>query len=215
MSGDRWQSARRALVDDLRARGIRDERVLGAIGRVRREEFANQDPASYWDMALPIGSGQTISQPFMVAAMTEALAVTPEAKVLDVGTGSGYQAAVLAELCREVWGVERLPHLAETAARRLAGLGYQNVHVVTGDGTLGLPEHAPFDRILGAAALPAIPPPWVEQLAEGGVIVAPVGERYQQMLTIARKEGGRLRTRHELPCVFVPMIGRWGFSDAG
>lgn len=210
---DRWAAARRALVDDLRARGIRDERVLGAIGRVRREEFADHDPASYWDMALPIGSGQTISQPFMVAAMTQALEVTPEARVLDVGTGSGYQAAVLAELCREVWGVERLPNLAETAAWRLAGLGYATVQVITGDGTLGLPEQAPFDRILGAAALPAIPPPWIEQLAEGGTIVAPVGDRWQQMLTIARKEGGRLRERRELPCVFVPMIGRYGFPD--
>ena len=210
---ERWQEERAALVCLLRAAGIRDERVLAALGRVPRHQFVNHDRAAYLDQPLPIASGQTISQPYMVAYMTEALEGDPAAKVLEVGTGSGYQGAILAELYREVWSIERLANLAESARSRLQALGYANLHVVVGDGTLGYPEQAPYDRILGTAALPAIPPPWVEQLAEEGIIVAPVGDRWQQVLVIAHKHQGELDSRRDLPCRFVPMLGRYGFSD--
>jgi len=210
---DRWESERIALVRHLEASGIYDRRVLAALARVPRHLFAGEVADSYEDRALPIGSGQTISQPYMVAYMTQALAPIPESKVLEAGTGSGYQAAVLAELSGQVCSVERLANLAQLARTRLYGLGYGNVQVVVGDGTLGYPEQAPYDRIIGTAALPAIPPPWVEQLAEGGVVVAPVGSHWHQMLAIGRKREGRLELRQELPCIFVPMIGKYGFPD--
>ena len=210
---DRWESERIALVRHLEASGIYDRRVLEALARVPRHLFAGEVAGSYEDRALPIGSGQTISQPYMVAYMTQALAPIPESKVLEAGTGSGYQAAVLAELSGQVCSVERLANLAQLARTRLYGLGYGNVQVVVGDGTLGYPEQAPYDRIIGTAALPAIPPPWVEQLAEGGVVVAPVGSHWHQMLAIGRKREGRLELRQELPCIFVPMIGKYGFPD--
>jgi len=209
----RWLRERLLLVEHLRTEGIHDERVLGALARVPRHEFVEGAEGAYEDRALPISGGQTISQPYMVAYMTQALQPGPTMRVLEVGTGSGYQTAVLAELCAEVWTIERLQELSDRARLRLGSLGYANVHFAVGDGTLGLREQAPFDRILGTAALPAIPPPWEEQLAEGGRIIAPVGERWRQALMLATKVQGRLRQSPDIPCIFVPMIGEYGFKE--
>jgi protein-L-isoaspartate(D-aspartate) O-methyltransferase len=213
---DEFSEARRLMVaSQLRGRGIWDQRVLDAMERVPRHLFVPSGSwAAYDDSPLPIGSGQTISQPYMVAAMTEALALKGEEKVLEIGAGSGYQAAVLAELCRQVYSVERIPELAERAKRVLADLGCDSVEVVVGDGTLGLPEHAPYDGIIVTAATPNLSPPWIEQLAEGGRIVAPVGDRWAQSLVIATKEHGELKQRVSFGCVFVPLIGKYGFQEA-
>ena len=203
------------VATQLRRRGIADGRVLDAMSKVPRHRFLPApDPAAYDDHPLTIGEGQTISQPYMVAVMTQALALRGGEKVLEVGTGSGYQAAVLAELCRQVYSIERIVSLAERARHVLADLGCRNVEIVVGDGTLGLPEHAPYDGIVCTAAAPAIPPPWVEQLAEGGRIVAPIGDRWAQSLVIATKEQGEVKQRYDLGCVFVPLLGRHGFQEA-
>ena len=196
-------------------RGIRDERVIAALASVPREQFVPERLRrhAYADRALPIGSGQTISQPFMVATMLEALALEG-GRVLDVGTGSGYQAALLAELADEVVTIERVPELAEKARLTLAELGYANVHVVIGDGTLGVPERAPYDGIVVAAAAPAVPEALYGQLALGGRIVVPVGSRREQWLEIVERgpEGPeRLRT---VPCRFVPLLGAAGFGGS-
>jgi protein-L-isoaspartate(D-aspartate) O-methyltransferase len=213
---DPFAEARRQMVaTQLRRRGIADGRVLDAMSKVPRHRFLPApDPAAYDDHPLTIGEGQTISQPYMVAVMTQALALRGGEKVLEVGAGSGYQAAVLAELCRQVYSIERIVSLAERARHVLADLGCRNVEIVVGDGTLGLPEHAPYDAIVCTAAAPAIPPPWVEQLAEGGRIVAPIGDRWAQSLVIATKEQGEVKQRHDLGCVFVPLLGRHGFQEA-
>ena len=197
-------------------RGIRDERVLAAIASVPREHFVPERlrRQAYADRALPIGSGQTISQPFMVATMLEALALEG-GRVLDVGTGSGYQAALLAELADEVVTIERVPELAQEARRRLTGMGYVDVHVVVGDGTLGVPERAPYDGIVVAAAAPAVPEALYGQLGQGGRLVVPVGSRREQWLEIVERgpDGPeRLRT---VPCRFVPLLGAAGFSGSG
>jgi len=211
---DDFSEARRRMVaSQMRGRGISDQRVLEAMERVPRHLFVTGGGwAAYDDTPLPIGGGQTISQPYMVAAMTEALALKGEETVLEIGTGSGYQAAVLAELCRQVYSIERIPELADRAKRVLHDLGYENVEVVIDDGTLGLPEHAPYDGIIVTAATPSLPPPWVEQLVEGGRIVAPVGDRWTQSLVIATKERGQLKQRTSFACVFVPLIGKYGFQ---
>jgi len=211
---DDFSEARRRMVaSQMRGRGISDQRVLEAMERVPRHLFVTGGGwAAYDDTPLPIGGGQTISQPYMVAAMTEALALKGEETVLEIGTGSGYQAAVLAELCRQVYSIERIPELADRAKRVLQDLGYENVEVVIDDGTLGLPEHAPYDGIIVTAATPSLPPPWVEQLVEGGRIVAPVGDRWTQSLVIATKERGQLKQRTSFACVFVPLIGKYGFQ---
>ena len=197
-------------------RGIRDERVLAAIASVPREQFVPERlrRQAYADRALPIGSGQTISQPFMVATMLEALALEG-GRVLDVGTGSGYQAALLAALADEVVTIERVPELAQEARRRLTGMGYVNVHVVVGDGTLGVPERAPYDGIVVAAAAPAVPEALYGQLGQGGRLVVPVGSRREQWLEIVEHgpDGPeRLRT---VPCRFVPLLGAAGFGGSG
>jgi len=208
------EARQRMVATQLRGRGISDERVLQAMAKVPRHLFVPGGAyAAYDDTPLAIGCGQTISQPYMVAAMTEALALQGHEKVLEVGTGSGYQAAVLAELCREVYSVERITGLAERAQRILSDLGYRKVEVVVGDGTLGLPEHAPYDGIIVTAATPSLPPPWGEQLAEGGRIVAPVGDRWSQSLTIATKQAGEIKQRSSFGCVFVPLIGKYGFQE--
>jgi protein-L-isoaspartate(D-aspartate) O-methyltransferase len=170
-------------------RGIRDKRVLDAMMRVPRHLFI-EGPArssAYDDMALAIGDGQTISQPYMVAVMTELLELAGSERVLEIGTGSGYQAAVLSELSREVYTVERIPTLADQAALRLRSLSYDNVHVKAGDGTLGWPEKAPFDRIIITAASPGVPEPLLGQLGENGILVIPVGSRHSQQLLRLRK----------------------------
>ena len=198
----------------LVARGIKDERVLAAMRKVPRHLFMPEPVryAAYDDMAMSIGEGQTISQPYMVAIMTEALDLTGTEKVLEIGTGSGYQAAILAELAAEVFTVERIPILAEKAQLKLEELGYKNVHVVVGDGSLGLGGQAPFDRIIITAAAPEVPMPFVGQLKEGGVVVAPVGERYSQQLLKARKVNGRLVEELSILCAFVPLIGEHGWK---
>lgn len=213
---DEFFEARQQMVEtQLRRRGICDESVLAAMAKVPRHRFVpGSDRSAYDDCPLPIGEGQTISQPYMVAAMTEALAPGGGDKVLEVGAGSGYQAAVLAGLCRQVYSMERIAELAERAQRVLNELGYHNVEVVVGDGTLGLPEHAPYDGIIVTAATPSLPHPWIEQLAEGGRIVAPVGDRWAQSLVIVAKERGELKRRTGCACVFVPLIGKYGFQEA-
>ena len=199
----------------LRARDISDERVLEAMERVPRELFVPDDERrrAYADAALPIGHGQTISQPYMVARIAEALTVRPGERVLDVGTGSGYQAAVLAELGAEVVTIERIPELAESARASLAAAGYPQVDVRVGDGTLGLPELAPFDAIAVAAAAPAFPQTLYEQLRPRGRLVVPVGgERVQRLEVIVRSPEGPAVV-HSVPCRFVPLLGQEGFAD--
>jgi len=199
----------------LRDRGIKDERVLAAMAQVPRHRFVSdmRGESAYGDYPMPIGAGQTISQPYMVAIMTECLALKGDEKVLEIGTGSGYQAAVLAECAREVCSVERIPALADAARAALQELGYSNVHVVVGDGTLGWPEQAPYDAILVAAGAPHIAQAWRDQLAEGGRMAVPVGDRYAQTLIAGFKRGDRLEERGVCGCVFVPLIGEQGWEE--
>jgi protein-L-isoaspartate(D-aspartate) O-methyltransferase len=199
----------------LRGRDIVDERVLRAMAAVPREQFVDERERrrAYDDAALPIGEGQTISQPYMVARICEALALRGDEKVLDVGTGSGYQAAVLAQLAREVHTIERLPQLADRARERLDAAGYENVHVHVGDGTLGLPELAPFDAIAIAAAAPGIPQTLYEQLEPRGRLVGPVGGGRGQRLEVAVRSPEGPAVVHSVPCRFVPLIGAEGFGE--
>lgn len=199
----------------LRKRGIKDERVLHAMGIVPRHEFVPPQlrAVAYSDEPLGIGGGQTISQPYIVASMSAALRLTGSEKVLEVGTGSGYQAAVLSLLAREVCTIEFRTELAKSASERLHLLGFQNVHVHSGDGTLGLKELAPFDAILVAAAAPGLPEPLLEQLGDGGRMIVPIGPgEHQQLLLVTRHGKNYLSERRE-PCRFVPLIGRHGWKD--
>jgi protein-L-isoaspartate(D-aspartate) O-methyltransferase len=202
------------MVDDqLRRRDIVDQRVLDAMERVPRELFVpdGERRRAYDDAALPIGYGQTISQPYMVARICEVLGLRGDERVLDVGSGSGYQAAVLAELAGEVFTIERIPELAEQARANLAAAGYENVSVRVGDGTLGLPEHAPFDAIAVAAAAPGLPPQLYDQLEARGRLAVPVGGRGGQRLElIVRSPEGPAVVR-SVPCRFVPLVGEGGF----
>jgi len=233
---------RHSMVDDqLRHRHITDRRVLAAMGKIPRHLFVppGQRHVAYEDGPLPIGSGQTISQPYMVARMTELLRLTPTDRVLEIGTGSGYQAAVLAELAGDVWSVERHVELAEQAKARLAELGYHNVLVIAGDGSMGLPEHAPYDAIIVTAAAPFVPDCLKEQLAVGGRMVIPVASGLHQDLQLIervacahdkvagsegdeatgsggasgseRPAGPCFRETSILACVFVPLIGEQGY----
>lgn len=204
----------RMVEEQLRTRGIRDERLLAAMAKVPRERFiASEDAANaYGDYPLPIGAGQTISQPYIVAAMVEALEPRPEDRVLEVGTGTGYEAAILCELVAEVWTVERHLELADKARQVLSELGYVNVHVVHGDGSVGLPQHAPFDKIMVAAAAPRIPDSLIEQLADGGRLVIPVGTRFEQQVQLVRKLGGEIVIEAQDPCRFVPLVGAQGWE---
>jgi len=216
-SADQEMMARRraSMVEEqLRLRGINDERLLLAMGKVPREKFIAPEYRSkaYGDGPLPIGAGQTISQPLMVATMIEALRVQPSDRVLEVGTGTGYEAAILGELAAEVWTVERHADLANKARLVLQELGYHNVHVVYGDGSLGLPQQAPFDKILVAAGAPQAPPSLVEQLAEGGAMAVPVGNRVEQELQVIRRTGGALVTSRHVLCCFVPLLGAEGWG---
>jgi protein-L-isoaspartate(D-aspartate) O-methyltransferase len=198
----------------LRARDIVDERVLQAMERVPRELFVppEERQRAYADAALPIGAGQTISQPYMVARICEVLALTGSERLLDVGTGSGYQAAVLAELAAEVVTIERIPELADEAKRALAAGGYENVEVRVGDGTLGVPDRAPFRAIAVAAAAPDVPETLYEQLEPGGRMAVPVGRRRaQDLLLVVRSPEGPAVIR-SVPCRFVPLLGEEGFD---
>jgi len=203
-----------ALLAELRHQGIRDERVLAAIGRVDRARFVRPEhrDRAWANVALPIGAGQTISQPYVVALMTEALALHGEERVLEIGAGSGYQAAILAELAAMVISIERHPKLASVAERRLAALGYRNVTIHVGDGTAGWPVGAPYDCIIVTAAAPRVPPPLLVQLRpDGGRLVIPIGPPEDQRLVAIERAGDEYTERELGPVRFVPLIGRAGW----
>jgi protein-L-isoaspartate(D-aspartate) O-methyltransferase len=197
----------RMVQQQLTTRGINDQRVLAVMGKIPREEFVPPESrvASYEDGPLPIGYGQTISQPYVVAFMTEQLRSKPSDRVLEVGTGSGYQAAILAELVSEVYSIEIAEPLAKNAEATLQRLGYKNVHVKIGDGYKGWPEEAPFDAIIVTCAPDKVPQPLVDQLKDGGRMVIPVGERFAQQLYLLEKKDGQLKQSATLPVRFVPM----------
>jgi protein-L-isoaspartate(D-aspartate) O-methyltransferase len=200
----------------LRRRGIRDTAVLAAMTAVPRHEFVSSELRShaYEDVPLPIGGGQTISQPYIVAAMTAALQLQPGDRVLEIGTGCGYQAAVLSGLAKDVFTIERRPELASAASTLLVRLGYTNVHVHCGDGTLGLTEIAPFDAILVAAAAPEIPKPLLAQLAERGRMIIPVGGADHQELQLIEKHGDAFPAKTLEGCRFVPLVGYHGWQES-
>ena len=199
----------RMVQEQLMPRGIHEERVLAAMAKVPREEFVPQEvrPASYTDQPLPIGYSQTISQPYVVAFMTEQLQLKRDDHVLEIGTGSGYQAAILAELVAEVYTIEIVEALAKNAEATLGRLGYKNVHVKAGDGYKGWPEHAPFDAVIVTCAPDHVPQPLVDQMKEGGRMIIPVGAMGEQELYLLEKKNGRLEKRAVLPVRFVPMTG--------
>jgi protein-L-isoaspartate(D-aspartate) O-methyltransferase len=216
----RFARRREAMVrDQLVARGVRDPRVLAAMGEVPRERFVPSGlvERAYSDGALAIGGGQTISQPYIVARMSEAIELPPvddaglKPRALEIGTGSGYQAAILARMAATVVTIERDAALAAEARDRLAELGYIDIRVEVGDGSAGWPAEAPYDGILVAAACPEAPEPLLAELADGGRLVAPIGSRSLQELTIIQRVGSRLQTEVLEPCVFVPLVGRFGF----
>jgi protein-L-isoaspartate(D-aspartate) O-methyltransferase len=212
---DKFAVARREMVEDqIRRRGVASPCVLEAMLSVPRHEFVPDEfrAYAYADKPLPIGEGQTISQPFMVGAMTEALELTGSERVLEIGTGSGYQSAVLSLLAREVISIESHTSLALAAQERLGRLGFANVHIHNGDGSLGFADAAPYDAILITAAAPEIPPLLASQLGEGGRLVIPVGSQENQELLQARKEEGKLYSRALFDCRFVPLLGRYGWS---
>lgn len=214
---DPYSGKRLLMVErQIRDRGVRSEAVLQAMRRVPRQLFvpAGYESEAYEDHPIPIGEGQTISQPYVVAAMTEALALQPHERVLEVGTGSGYQAAVLAELVAQVYSIERLPVLAERAAASLGRAGYTNVAVVVGDGSEGLPEHAPYDGILVTAAAPELPQPLFGQLRESGRLVVPVGTAAGQQLQLVRKLHGQPVTTMLDLVRFVPLVGSHGYRES-
>jgi protein-L-isoaspartate(D-aspartate) O-methyltransferase len=214
---DEFEAVRRAMVEtQLRRRSINDKKVLEAMETVPRHEFVPADfrNRSYDDSPLPIGQGQTISQPYIVAAMTAALHLTGSERVLEIGAGCGYQAAVLSILAKQVYTVECRSALATAAAQRLSRLGCGNVHVHCGDGTLGMPDFAPFDAILVAAAAPSAPPPLLAQLGEGGRLILPIGDAENQELQIMERRGGAFRTRTLEGCRFVPLVGCHGWKDS-
>jgi protein-L-isoaspartate(D-aspartate) O-methyltransferase len=211
-----YEKLRHQMVEDqLRARGIKDERVLAAMESVQRHLFVDvhlQDNA-YDDNALSIGEGQTISQPYMVALMTELLELKGDEKVLEIGTGSGYQSAILSMLAAEVFTVERIQAIAVRARRLLQEQNYTNVQVIVSDGTLGLPEHSPYDGIIVTAAAPHIPQHYIEQLKENGRLVIPVGSRFSQVLYKIKKTPSGISSSISTSCVFVPLIGKEGWES--
>ena len=211
-----FEEARGHMVErQLMSRGIRSAWVLAAMGRVPRHLFveASLRDMAYDDHPLPIDEGQTISQPYMVALMTDVLHVTPDSVVLEIGTGSGYQTAILAEQAKQVYSVERLDGLAQQARTLLASLNYRNIDVYVGDGTLGWPQHALYDRIVVTAGAPVVPKALIEQLTEDGKLVIPVGDRMSQTLQILTKHQGQLRTETSCQCVFVKLIGQDGWKE--
>ncbi|MGH7146011.1 MAG: protein-L-isoaspartate(D-aspartate) O-methyltransferase [Planctomycetota bacterium] len=214
-ASDRGLERQRMVREQLRARGIGDERVLAAFARLPREAFvaARDQAQAYADRPLAIGLDQTISQPYMVALMTQVLQLSGSETVLEIGTGSGFQTAILSALAARVYSVERHPRLSAHAGGVLARLGCGNVLLRTGDGSEGWPEFAPFDRVLITCAAPAPPPALLDQLADGGRLVAPLGDRDTQRVTIVDRVGDRFRTGYSDECRFVPLIGRAGFGE--
>ena len=208
-SEEEFAAERRKLVEVLKSRGLKKKSVLDAVLKVPRHKFVptSHRNRAYEDRALPIAHEQTISQPYIVGYMTEAADIAPGDRVLEIGTGSGYQAAVLAELAKEVYSIEIVPSLADNARSLLRELGYKNVDVKTGNGYLGWPEHAPFDAIIVTAAPDEVPQALVDQLAVGGTMVVPVGAEFQQMVIITKSESGVVQ-RRTIPVAFVPMVGK-------
>ncbi len=212
-----FEGERVRMVDEqLRARGLNDARLLEAFRKVPRHLFVppEHQPDAYADHPLPIGSGQTISQPYIVALMTDCLHLQGHERVLEIGAGSGYQTAILAELALEVYAVERLPELLQAVKTRLDALGCLNAQMTAGNGTLGWPEHAPYDAILVSAAAPRVPEPLVEQMAEQGRMVLPVGTPEAQMLVAVEKRRGRIRQTEIAGCLFVPLVGQHGWAES-
>lgn len=212
---DQYVGARKEMVDlQLRRRGIRDERVLAAFEEVPRHLFLPEHHrhAAYEDMPVPIGQGQTISQPYIVALMISLLGLEGDERVLEVGTGSGYEAALLSKMAAEVHTIELLPELGAAAASLIARLGYANVHVHIGDGSMGWPEAAPYPAIVVSAAAPSVPPPLLEQLSEAGRLVLPVANNHEQLLEVFTREGDDYAERVVVPVAFVPMRGRHGWG---
>ncbi len=194
-------------------RGIKDPLVLKAFNKVPREKFIPEhlQLSAYEDCALPIGQGQTISQPYMVAVMTQELGLKGEETIFEVGTGSGYQAAILAEIGKKVITTERIESLSKNAEEIISKIGYKNIEFIITDGTEGYKESSPYDRIIVTAACPAIPPPLLDQLKDNGKIVLPLGGQYRQILTTITKKEDKLISRETVPCVFVPLVGKFGF----
>jgi protein-L-isoaspartate(D-aspartate) O-methyltransferase len=215
LDDDFSQLARSKMIEDLRAHGLDNPQVFAVMSRVPRHCFVPTAlrAQAYHDGPLAIGQGQTISQPFMVALMTQSLKLSPGEKVLEVGTGSGYQTAILAELGAEVYSIERLQPLLQEARQRLLDLGYERLHFRLGDGTAGWEEEAPFDAILVAAGAPKPALPWKKQLTEGGRLVVPVGTRLSQTLMLYTKRGERLIEEAICGCVFVPLLGTHGWQE--
>jgi protein-L-isoaspartate(D-aspartate) O-methyltransferase len=202
--------------EQLIPRGIKNSRVIDAFLKVERHKFIPEGlkNCAYADYPVPIGEKQTISQPYIVALMTECLDLSGNERVLEIGTGSGYQSAILAELSSQVYSIERFPALAKRAETVLnEELGYINIKIKVGDGTLGWPEEAPFARIMVTAATPKIPLPLTEQLEEGGKMVLPLGETFSQVLTIIQKHNNKLKTESICDCVFVPLVGEYGYKE--
>ena len=212
---DSYSYQRRRMVELLEKRGIRDRRVLAALQTIPRHRFVPEHvrTQAYGDHALPIGASQTISQPYIVARMSELLTVKAEHSVLEIGTGSGYQTAVLARLARRVYSLERLADLARQAIQRIRELGYDNVKIQTFDGTVGWSDVAPFDRIMVTAGSPKVPAPLVEQLRVGGRLLIPEGDRSEQVLVVYRKLRRGVRRTVNEPVTFVPLIGRYGWEQ--
>ena len=211
-----FDKARELMVEhQIIGSGVRDKRVIAAMRKVPRHMFVNDvyRESAYEDHPLPIGENQTISQPYMVASMTECLALKGDEKVLEIGTGSGYQAAILAELAKEVFTIERVEKLASKAEKILQELGYQNVKVKVGDGTIGWKEFAPYDGIIVTAGAPSVPEPLFQQLKENGRLVIPIGDTLMQTLTIVRKVKGKCEERRLFSCMFVPLVGKYGWQQ--
>ncbi len=214
---DPYFKKRHEMVEyQIKARGIKDERILRSMLSVPRHLFIPEKFSceAYEDYPVPIGKGQTISQPYIVAAMTEALELEGDERVLEIGTGSGYQTAILAEIVKEVFTIEREKALLDRAKEILDRLGYKNIRYKLGDGTLGWPEEAPFQRIIVTAAAPEIPPPLKDQLAESGIMVLPVGERYNQILMkVIKRKDQVFEVKELFECAFVPLVGEYGYKE--
>ncbi len=206
----------RMVEEQLIPRGISDLNVLNTLKKVERHRFVPKEylTSAYSDHPLPIGSGQTISQPYIVALMTETLQLAGKEKVLEIGTGSGYQTAILAELSAMVYSVERIPSLAESALKTLSELGYKNIEIDVSDGSLGWQEHMPYEAIIVTASCPGEPKALLNQLADGGRLVVPIGGAFRQVLTLFKKRGNSLTAREICGCVFVPLVGKEGWDGS-
>ncbi len=211
-----YEQKRQWMVDtQLIPRGLKDSRVINAMLKTPRHLFLEEDmrERAYEDIALPIGCGQTMSQPYMVAVMTELLELKGDEKVLEIGTGSGYQAAILSEIAKDVYTIERVTELTEKAIERFKMYGYDNVHAKTSNGTLGWIGESPFDRIIITAAAPEFPSPLIGQLSDNGIAIAPVGDKFSQQLLKLTKKGDKIIEEYQVPCVFVPLIGEEGWKE--